>query len=439
MVNSPSQRILVSAAVMASIVVVVFSTALVHTQAPEQNDRSEKLPGKSLYEARCAMCHGTDGKGSGVAAPFLHPRPRDFSSGKYKFRTTESGSIPTDADLERTIREGLHGSAMPDWKDFLAGDSLSAVISYIKSFSPRFRIERPAIVRLGTPVSSSPAGIEAGKKLYFQLQCSSCHGTDGQGKDAEAGDFVDDLGNDVSATNLTEPWTFRGGSTANDIYLRIRTGIDGSPMPSYIGSAGEKELWNLANFVVSLGRKPIWSMNEAEVQRHFDQLAQQTKKDPVKRGQYWVRVLGCMGCHSPFDAKGQLIEQLRFAGGMKWSLGPYGYVTTTNLTSDKETGLGEWTDEEIKRGINRGIRRDGSRSIPFPMPWTSFANLNDDDLSAIVAYLRTIPPLNNRIPEPESLNIFSYLWGKFKMLILGEDFAALMYPGNAGATRESGQ
>src|SRR5258706_5972078 len=59
--------------------------------------------GKTIYRDRCAMCHGDSGKGNGPAAPFLHPRPREFTAGALKFRTTESGSIPTDADLDRTI------------------------------------------------------------------------------------------------------------------------------------------------------------------------------------------------------------------------------------------------------------------------------------------------------------------------------------------------
>ncbi len=397
---------------------------------------SQSSLGKSIYEARCAMCHGAEGKGNGLAAHFLHPPPRDFTEGKFKFRTTESGSIPTDADLQRTIEEGLHGTAMPDWKDFISGDSLADVVTYVMSFSPRFKNEKPNVVTLSPPIPSSPASIEAGKKVYAQLQCESCHGTDGDGKDATASGFVDDWGNEISASNLREPWTFRSGSGARDTYLRVRTGIDGTPMPSYIGSATDKDLWNLANYVASIGRKPIWEMDAAEVRRHYADLAAERKTHPVEYGKYLVQTRGCETCHSTYNDGGAINESLRFAGGMKWSLGPYGVVTTQNLTSDKETGLGAWTNDDIKRGITKGIRKDGTRSIPFPMPWTSYANLSDDDMNAIIAYLRTIPPVYNRIPEPESLNIFSYLWGKLKMLILREDFATFTYPGNAGTTKE---
>ena len=71
--------------------------------------------------------------------------------------------------------------------------------------------------------------------------------------------------------------------------------------------------------------------------------------------------------------------------------------------------------------------------IPFPMPWTSYANLTPADLDAIVAYLRTLPPIVNRIPAPERPNILSYLWGKFEVLILKKDAPLIAYPGNAGS------
>ena len=82
--------------------------------------------GENLYSLHCAMCHGKSGDGQGFAAPFLHPKPRDFRDGKYKFRTTESGSLPTDDDLRVSIAQGLHATSMPAWKNFLRGDSLNA-------------------------------------------------------------------------------------------------------------------------------------------------------------------------------------------------------------------------------------------------------------------------------------------------------------------------
>ena len=174
------------------------------------------LPGKSIYESRCVACHGSEGKGNGPASALLYPRPRDFTTGKFKFRSTESGSIPTDEDLLNTVRNGLHATAMPDWKPFIGDDSLKAVVEYVKSFSVRFSRETPKPINIGAAVPSSPLSIAAGKKEFETLQCGSCHGVDGTGKDAVTTDFQDDWGNDLKPTNLTEPWTFRGGSTRSD-------------------------------------------------------------------------------------------------------------------------------------------------------------------------------------------------------------------------------
>lgn len=392
--------------------------------------------GKSVYEAKCVQCHGLDGKGNGSAAALLNPRPRNFTDGKFKFRSTESGSIPTDDDLLATIQNGLHGSSMPDWKPFIKGDSLKAVLAYVKSFSPRFQNEKPKPVSLGSAVHSSAGSIAAGKRVFEKLQCGKCHGTDGAGTGAIASELKDDWGYNIAATNLTEPWTFRGGATARDIMMRFRTGIDGTPMPSYKGTASESDMWNLANYVVSIARKPAWKMNEQELKDFYIALDKKNKADPVAHGKYLVDVFGCGFCHSPIREDGSVIEELKFAGGQRWRLVPFGDFVSYNLTSDKETGLGNWTDEQLKKFITSGVRRDGSRMYPFPMPWSAYAGLKADDLNAIVAYLRTLPPVYNKIPDPKSANFFSYMWGKFKMLILKKDQPFLTYPGNAGTTKE---
>jgi cytochrome c oxidase cbb3-type subunit 2 len=391
--------------------------------------------GRSIYESKCVECHGKDGKGNGPAATVLNPRPRDLTAGTFKFRSTESGSIPTDDDLVKTIQNGLHGTAMPDWRPFLAGDSLGALLAYVKSFSSRFHTETPQVVKVGSTVAATPASIAAGGKVYEKLECASCHGSDGAGRDAIATDLQDDWGYSLKATNLTEPWTFRGGSTARDIFFRFRTGLDGSPMPSYIGSASEREMWDLANYVVSIGRRPVWEMSAQEIAGFYAHQEEQDRKNPLERGRYLVTTMGCEFCHSPVREDGSIIEELRMAGGQRWDLYPFDDVVSYNLTSDKETGLGEWTDDQIKTFLTRGIRRNGTRMIPYPMPWPAFAHLKEDDLNAIVAYLRTLEPIHNKIPDPKSPNIFSYLWGKFRALILKEDIPLRAYAGNAGTAR----
>ena len=119
----------------------------------------------------------------------------------------------------------------------------------------------------------------------------------------------------------------------------------------------------------------------------------------MKRGAYLVETLGCVQCHSPVDENKRMLPGMRLAGGMLIRIEPFGDYPTGNLTSDKETGLGNWTDDEIKRVITKGILRDGTRLLPYPMDWASFSTMTPDDLDAIVAYLRTVPPVSNKVPQ----------------------------------------
>ncbi len=124
---------------------------------------------------------------------------------------------------------------------------------------------------------------------------------------------------------------------------------------------------------------------------------------------------------------------MTLAGGMLIRIKPFGDFPTGNLTSDKDTGLGKWTDDEIKRTITKGILRDGTRLLPFPMDWPSFSTLKADDLEAIVKYLRTLPPVANKVPRPSWTSFPVFIWGKFSWLILGNDPPMIFFPGNVGS------
>src|SRR5437870_5172187 len=89
--------------------------------------------GKAVYDAHCVECHGASGKGDGPSAAYLVPRPRDFTSGKYKIRSTESGTVPTDDDLTTSVRRGLYATAMPGWDRVLDDNDIVDVVQYIKS------------------------------------------------------------------------------------------------------------------------------------------------------------------------------------------------------------------------------------------------------------------------------------------------------------------
>jgi mono/diheme cytochrome c family protein len=393
------------------------------TQAP---------PGQAVYDAHCVECHGESGRGDGPAAAFLTPRPRDFTTGKYKIRSTDTGTMPSDDDLLQSVRRGLYGTAMPGWDRILSDDEIHAVVAFVKSLSPQFAAAPPKDVAIGPGVPSSPESITRGRTVYDKLQCGKCHGSDGRGAGAVTTTFEDDWRQPLVAADLTEPWTFHGGATARDVYLRFRTGMTGTPMPSFAEAAADAEMWDLANYVVSLGRKPIWSMSAEEVTAFYAQQDARAKADPVARGKYLVQGIGCDGCHTPVDEHKRALPNMRLAGGLLIRIEPFGDFPTGNLTSDKDTGLGNWSDDEIKRVITKGILRDGTRLLPFPMDYPSMSTLTADDLDAIVKYLRTVPPISNRVPKPSWKPLPTYLWGKFKMLILGDDPPMSFFPGNAG-------
>jgi cytochrome c oxidase cbb3-type subunit 2 len=393
---------------------------------------------KRLYDSSCASCHGTDGRGSGPAADALTPAPRDFTRGTYKFRSTTSGSIPTDDDLYRAIAGGLPGTSMLGWKGILSETQIRGLIVYVKQFSPRFASDQPNAVTPSRPIAPSPDSLAKGRQAYDALACGACHGDTGTGEGAVAAGLKDDWGHDVHAANLTEPWTFRGGATATDIYLRLRTGINGTPMPSIADTASDQDLWHIANYVTSLARKPVWQLNVADIKSLYRRQAQQDAANPVARGRVLVATLGCAHCHSPVDREGRILPGMKYAGGLTMRLVVWGDFVTANLTSDNETGLGRYSDDDIRRAFTRGIKRDDTHMLPFPMGWPSFAHLTPADQNAVVAFLRTIPPVRNQIPPPTRPGLVTYLTSKFQLLMRGRDFPIVLLAGNAGSAGHPG-
>ena len=417
---------------IAGLVCVSRAGAQAQPSAPPPSPAAALQGGKAVFDKHCVECHGPTGRGDGAAAGFLTPRPRDFTLGKYKIRTTETGHVPTDEDLIGSVRRGLYGTAMPGWDRVLPDADIEAVVQYVKSLSPQFAIA-PVVVMVGAGVPTSPESVTRGQQVYDKLQCGKCHGSYGRGAGAVTTTFEDDWRQPLRAADLTEPWTFHGGGTARDVYLRFRTGMSGTPMPSFAGAATDADMWDLANYVVSLARKPVWSMTAGEIAALYARQDAEATRDPIARGRYIAETRGCPICHTPIDERTRALPGLRMAGGQRIRIGPFGDYTTGNLTSDKATGLGNWTDDEIRQTVTRGILRDGTRLPPFPMDWAGFSAMTPDDLHALVAYLRSLPPVSNRVPRPSRPFLPVYLWGKFKMLILQQDPPIQIFPGNAGS------
>lgn len=122
--------------------------------------------------------------------------------------------------------------------------------------------------------------------------------------------------------------------------------------------------------------------------------------DQIERGKYLVTIGSCNDCHTPGYFLGKP-DYSRTLGGSEVGFGLPGLGTFVgrNLTPDKETGLGDWTDDQIISAITAGIRPDGRRLAPI-MPWQGLSHLSSDDAHAIVAYLRSLPPVKQAVPGP---------------------------------------
>ena len=219
--------------------------------------------GHAIYFERCSFCHGLLGDGEGPAAKYLDPRPRDFTLGTFKFRTTQSGELPTDADLFRTVSRGLSGTAMQAFDSDIIKNGLTeaerwAVIAYVKTFATEF--EDPDLDPVATgkvialpanPAPFTPETIARGAAVFERAQCWSCHGKLGRG-DGNKEFREDDWGFPIRIRNVTHPWKIKAGGEVEDIYMRFTSGISGTPMPSFVKTLSEADRWDLANYIKSL-------------------------------------------------------------------------------------------------------------------------------------------------------------------------------------------
>lgn len=249
--------------------------------------------GREVYEAHCVGCHGPQGDGNGRAATFLSPRPRNFTLGVFKFRTTPSGSLPNDGDLYRTVTRGVRWTAMPTWHEMGDKERL-AVVAYIKTFSARWKDEKPdPPVVIGDPPRATSELVARGKDLYQKAKCFQCHGDTGKGDGESASDLTDDLKFPIRPADFTRG-QFKGGSTVQDLYRAMTVGLDGTPMPSFADSMTDEERWAISYYVLSLSawRDPLTgqpldlpsgaraALNSSEVAANHPRLA----VDPRREG-----------------------------------------------------------------------------------------------------------------------------------------------------------
>ncbi len=357
---------------------------------PPGSDLPSNAPtGQRIYAQHCQVCHGPDGRGNGPAAPSLIPRPRNFALGQFKYKTTPSDQPPTDEDLIAVVRDGLDASAMPYWGDLLTGSEIRQVVTYIKTFSPVFNGPSPQSIPIPPRVTPDAGSIARGKELYAAQGCVNCHGPEARGglvlKDAE--------GHPVISRDLTAPWTFRGNRGPRQIWMRITTGLAPGPMPPFMDKTTPEQRWDLVNYILSLARPAPW--DPGGKLGGPGQIA-----DLDKRGEYLVHAEMCGLCHTQINRSGIYRDDAYLAGGMRVEAYPHGVLVSPNLTSDPQTGLGNWSEAQIVNALTNGRVPDRVLSL-FDMPWIFFHNFSQEDAQAIARYLKTaLPPVHNEIPAP---------------------------------------
>jgi len=244
--RTPSSRIERAAGSLAIAVFLIFSAAAGAAWAQDAN------AGKAVYERKCMLCHGEKGDGKGPAAELLLPKPRDFTRGLFKIRST-ANKTPTDQDLLRIVTDGMPGTTMPAWEVLPERDRRN-VVAYIKTFAPDTFKEAPKKLELPKEVASSEASIKRGKEMFEAIECHKCHGTDGRADGPSRPELKDEWGNPVAPANLTKRWNFRGGRSRTEIATRLANGVLGTPMPAFLDSVEKPEdIWHLTNYIVSLG------------------------------------------------------------------------------------------------------------------------------------------------------------------------------------------
>jgi mono/diheme cytochrome c family protein len=242
------------------------------------------------------------------------------------------------------------------------------------------------------------------------MTCANCHSPKGPppavaGKDYSGGLSWDTPSFAVTASNITpDRQTGIGTWSAADIKKALIQGVrpNGVPlapiMPSgFYGilTAGDADA--IVAYVQSL--RPVSNkVPDSVYKQQFSHHAWPGTERPanpsdltdkLKLGHYLVSIGHCLECHTPM-ARGQPQLDKIGAGGREFP-GPWGTSVARNITSDREKGIGAWSDGEIKAAITQGKRRDGSPLKP-PMGYQYYAKMTDGDLDAVVAYIRTLPP-----------------------------------------------
>lgn len=283
----------------------------------------------------------------------------------------------------------------------------------------RNRMLSPCLAAMATGLVALPAFADADlleRGIYLEhaiVACGNCHtphGPDGPlpGQEFAGGMEIPEPGLfEAHVPNITpDPTTGIGDWSDDEIVAAIREGrrpdgsIIGPPMPIELyREMSDRDVRAIVAYLRTV--PPVENEVQASVFHvplppnygpPVTSVPEPDRSDPVAYGAYIAGPLAhCTECHTPLIEGRRAFDTLTGAGGPPL-LGPWGTSVPANLTSHPEDGLGSWTDAEIVTAITEGIGRDGRELMP-PMPFSAYRNMTEDDLAALVAYLRSLPPL----------------------------------------------
>ena len=249
----------------------VLMALFVTSQLPAPAASNDSVRGQTVYAQHCATCHGVSGNGNGPASVWLYPRPRNFSAGLFKIKSTAGTSLPTDDDLFQSVTRGLAGSSMPSFS-YLTEPERRDVVEYVKRLTAhtdasgkRINLFEDAAANgtLGKPVEvpGEPAAtvqeLTLGREVFKKMQCALCHGETGAGDGPQVPTLKDAAGLAIRPRDFNTG-LFRGGHTGRDLYLRINNGLPGTPMIPYgDGTMKPEERWALVHYVQSIRRTDV--------------------------------------------------------------------------------------------------------------------------------------------------------------------------------------
>jgi len=316
-----------SAMMMATSGLIAYSSMRLHHENPSRDQftistaswddgkvtPANESPAAVLYKNNCVICHGQSGRGDGPAAYLVFPKPRDFTAGVFRFKSTPGDQPATVDDVVRTITRGIDRTAMPGFEGVLTKDEITQLSDFVLSYNESQSKDRPTTpIAIPAQPEFTPSFIDQGKKIFTVMKCALCHGETGHGDGPSSWDLVDSNGYPLPPADFTTG-VFKAGDRPEDLYRTIMIGVPGTPMPSFESAAKAgiqvkgvdsniDMVWAMVAYVKSMAVereragivsgaviKPARLSRDAMLKNPFDKGWDQIESTPVSVQPLWQR------------------------------------------------------------------------------------------------------------------------------------------------------